>query len=234
MRIDSESMNTEEASAVWTRWGEDIDYLAADVHDLALWNEVFQRSMRLLGKYSSRRNAIYAWFVATYFRDTAVRIRKQWDDTKGVVSLYRLLKSISASPSVLNVERFTLGYPEHMRSVAPKEFEDLVGGRFEHITRAAVAADLNRISQLKANSNLYRLTNTRIAHASIRQPEPELPVWQEVHDTIREIESVCLKYRFLLRQVDVRPVHTSAIDELDDAIRAFWLGPESTPRPRNR
>ena len=146
--------------------------------------------------------AFFADFLTRLYVDAqAMRVRRQGEVSKGVVSLARLIDSISNNAEILTKERHVSLYAElypkeeFMADIARSEFESMWGADASHVDPEQLIADLEELRT--AVDPVKDFADKHVAHLDYT-PVDEMPTFDELNAAMDVFGTMFSKYYLTL------------------------------------
>jgi hypothetical protein len=196
------------------RWNGWLERVNDELLVLHMNRDVWRKTIEMMQGNSAVRDTggFFAdWITRLYVDAQVMRIRRQAEDSKGVVSLGRLMGAIHKQPEVLNRERhialYLEKYPDDpvMEMAATSEFESLWGKDAPHAVPERVAADLEKLQSVVGP--VKEFANKNVAHLD-HAPVGQIPSFDQLDQAVNTLGVLFERYHLAvtgIRQGATRP-----------------------------
>lgn len=187
------------ADLLYAEWVEKLHRITRELysthHYRELWRSLVEITQGADLPPSVFFDALGVWYGGTQ----AIAIRRQLDDTRGVVSLRKLLDEIARHPEVMTRERHVSlwGDPEVNERDANRNFDRFSGGA-DRIASKIARADLAKL--LGTGEVVKRHVDEAIAHTRL-VPTATVPTYADLNAVIDFAADLVKKYASLLEAV---------------------------------
>ena len=150
------------------KWCTDLVVIGRNVRSLRLSSRVFWETQRVIeaNPRTQTHGLFNHWIATNYATATAIGIRRQLDLDPRSVSLASLLSMIAETicqrPKILSRAEFIKNYRPHLRFVAEKQFDRLVGKGADRVSCGQVRCDAQKLRN--DTEAVRRFANKRAAH----------------------------------------------------------------------
>lgn len=221
----SASSFEEKTLAMWLGWLERIDLELVVMHmNRKVWKETIE--MMRKNEHVRETGGFFADFLTRVYVDAqAMRVRRQAEINKGVVSLARLIASLQRNPQILTKERhvalYREKYPDNpvMAAAAEAEFSLLWGEEAIQVEPDALSPDLDRLRSVV--EPVKDFADKHVAHLDYT-PVEKMPTFNELDETIDTLGELFSKY-YLVLSGSSKGVSASIIDDWLAAFRVAWI-----------
>jgi hypothetical protein len=213
----------EKTLAMWLGWLDRIDLELVVMHmNRKIWKETIE--MMRGNDHVRQTGAFFADFLTRIYVDAqAMRVRRQAEISKGVVSLARLIESLQGNPQILTKERhlalYSEKYPDNpvMAVAAEAEFASLWGEEATQVGPEALAVDLERLRSVV--DPVKDFADKHVAHLDYT-PVEKMPTFDELDQAIDSFGVLFSKY-YLVLTGSSKGVSATIVDD--------WLAPFRVP-----
>ncbi|NOT25282.1 MAG: hypothetical protein HOP16_04180 [Acidobacteria bacterium] len=192
---------------VWERWRADIDRVKEDLYELFASRRAFLEVSELFrtnDRLQREGGNVWQWLLVNYASFVVMRIRREVDGQRNVISLNQLFSEVKERPSVITRQRYLtmlrVKAGEPLYVVNDQYFTkrwarpDAVGCADEIIDVERVESDRRALD--KATKPVQEVGNRSIAHRQRVEPaELTLPA---VDEALRVLEELLKSYYVLL------------------------------------
>lgn len=206
-----ESPPTMTASAffkeVLDRWNGWLERVNDELLVLHMNRDVWRKTIEMMQATDAVRDTggFFAdWITRLYVDAQVMRIRRQAEDSKGVVSLGRLMSSIRKQPEILTRERHVAlyldKYPDDpvMKMVAIEEFNSLWDHDASYADPERVAADIEKLRAMI--DPVKEFANKHVAHLD-HTPVGQTPTFDELDQAVNTLGELFERYHLAVTGV---------------------------------
>jgi len=179
-------------------WDGLLDRIDGDIENLLLRRYVF-REVRTIVDSNPRLHKpsiFYEWMTSTYAASAIMTLRRQADQGKDAVSLWKLLMGIREHAEVLTRIRHVAFYDTSIAGIGEREFDELAGIGQPYMDSRRVQTDATSLQHVTEKLRDY--ATKRIAHTLDTAPK-QIPTFTDLDAAIDLVEVLTKKYKLLIR-----------------------------------
>ena len=142
--------------------------------------------------------------LTTYETYSVINLRKILDTDKRTYSLMLTLEKLSKNPEIMSKKSYLARWPGELKEMGVNAWANFFGSDEQHMPRQLFLDDIASLSKIA--EKITPIANQVIAH---RQRKPRLgtkPVWNDIHNSITELDRIWCKYHLLFNQASLSSV----------------------------
>jgi hypothetical protein len=179
------------------RWRADVVQIGSEVQAMHQRRDIFRRVGEITTKHGALPPSVFFGFVnETYGAAQATAVRRQADRRRDVVSLWRLLTEIKASPSTLSRKWHIAMYGPGFEPIEYATWQLYADPSDDHVNPKLTAQDLDALARTAEKAK--RWVDAHVAHTGRERLDVGL-TYGELDTGIDALGALMRRYDLLLR-----------------------------------
>lgn len=215
-----------------------IERIRGEITKFFFLNHVFWEVQEIIHSnptLEESKNYFYEWMGDSFVYSAAMFVRRQLDVRRDSLSLLKLLRELSKTPTLISRENF-LSRTTFQKSVlaivavkqrneAERIFDELVGAGKNHLERALIQQDIEQL--IESARSFEEFANHYVAHHSLHEMPSVKPTFSDLDSCLDLMVGLLEKYYLLITGNRMPTLDKESFDPSWKEIFTFaWIEPD--------